>query len=135
VLRSSADVEDAAQAALERAWRHRARCLQPEAPEGWVARIAQREALREYRRRREAPLEDDAPVAAGGPGEEAVMASVVVEEALRRLTAGERELVHLRYMHDLSSEEIGDRLGVSPGAVRVRLHRLRRTLATVIDED
>ena len=134
MLRSSADVEDTVQAALERAWRHRARCLQPEAPEGWVARIAQREALREYRRRRELPLEEDDAPAAAGPGEDSVIASVLVEEALRRLSAGERELVHLRYMHDLSSEEIGDRLGVSPGAVRVRLHRLRRTLATVMDD-
>jgi len=133
VLRSG-DVEDAVQAALERAWRHRARCLKPEAPEGWVARIAQREALREHRRRRDAPLPDDDPPGATGAGDETVVASVAVEEALRRLTEGERQLVHLRYTHDLTSEEIGDRLGVTPGAVRVRLHRLRRTLAAALED-
>jgi RNA polymerase sigma factor (sigma-70 family) len=47
---------------------------------------------------------------------------------------GDRQLVFWRYAEDLSSEEIGRRLGLSPGAVRVRLHRARRALSVALAE-
>jgi hypothetical protein len=74
VLRSGpADVDDVVQAVLERAWRHRNRYLQPDAPEGWVARIAHREALREYRRSRRQTVMADPPEIAAEPRDDAVL--------------------------------------------------------------
>jgi RNA polymerase sigma factor (sigma-70 family) len=97
VLRSGpADVDDVVQSALERAWRHRDRCLQPDAPEGWVARIAHREALREYRRSRRQTVMADPPEIAAEPRDDAVLETLVVEAAMRELSDGERQLVHLR---------------------------------------
>jgi RNA polymerase sigma factor (sigma-70 family) len=46
-----------------------------------------------------------------------------LEEGLRALTAGEREVVALRIVLDLSSEEAAELLGITPTAVSTRLHR------------
>jgi DNA-directed RNA polymerase specialized sigma24 family protein len=48
---------------------------------------------------------------------------------LDRLTDTDRELLALRYSAGLSSAEMGDALGMSAGAARVRLTRLLMRLA------
>ena len=49
--------------------------------------------------------------------------------ALGSMPEGERSALLLRIDHDLSYEEIARALGISPGAVKVRIHRARRRLA------
>ncbi len=46
-----------------------------------------------------------------------------LEEGLRELTAGEREVVALRVVLDLDGEETARLLGITPTAVSTRLHR------------
>jgi len=46
-----------------------------------------------------------------------------LEDGLRALTAGEREVVALRIVLDFSSEEAAGLLGITPTAVSTRLHR------------
>ncbi|MEX0851271.1 MAG: sigma-70 region 4 domain-containing protein, partial [Gaiellaceae bacterium] len=46
-----------------------------------------------------------------------------LEEGLRALTAGEREVVALRVVLDLDGEEVARLLGITPTAVSTRLHR------------
>jgi RNA polymerase sigma factor (sigma-70 family) len=46
-----------------------------------------------------------------------------LEDGLRALTTGEREVVALRIVLDLSSEETAGLLGITPTAVSTRLHR------------
>ena len=46
-----------------------------------------------------------------------------LEEGLRALTAGEREVVALRIVLDLDGEETARLLGISPTAVSTRLSR------------
>ncbi|WP_219844093.1 RNA polymerase sigma factor [Arthrobacter sp. MYb227] len=53
----------------------------------------------------------------------------LVASALTALKENERELLLLSYWDSFSSEEIAVILGSSPGAVRVRLHRARRSFA------
>jgi RNA polymerase sigma-70 factor (ECF subfamily) len=132
ILRSAADIEDVTQASIERAWRHRNHCIARHAPESWVAAIARREALREYGRQRRllvVPEPPETPVAAS---DERIVETVAVDGVMRELSQGDRQLVLWRYADDLSSEEIGRRLGLSPGAVRVRLHRARRALGVAL---
>ncbi|MEA2421671.1 MAG: Sigma-70, region 4, partial [Thermoleophilaceae bacterium] len=50
------------------------------------------------------------------------------------LTDEERELVNLRYESDLAHPAIAAYLGVPEGTVKVRLHRIRKRLATLIVE-
>jgi RNA polymerase sigma-70 factor, ECF subfamily len=134
ILRSAADVDDVVQAAMERAWRHRDHCVARHSPEGWVATIARREALREYGRQRRLVVVAEAPEVAVAPSDERIVDSVTVERVMRALSQGDRQLVLWRYAEDLSSDEIGRRLGLSPGAVRVRLYRARRALSVALAE-
>lgn len=50
--------------------------------------------------------------------------------ALARLSDDYAEPFRLRYDEELSYDEIADRLGISPGALRVRIHRARLELRT-----
>ncbi len=57
-----------------------------------------------------------------------------LEDALGSLGEGERRAVELRVLDDLDYDQIGGKLGISPGAARVRvfrgLDRLRRHVMT-----
>jgi RNA polymerase sigma-70 factor (ECF subfamily) len=57
-----------------------------------------------------------------------------VREALAKLRQSDREILTLSHWDDLSPAEIGIVLGVSQGAVRVRLHRAKRRLRDVLQE-
>jgi RNA polymerase sigma factor (sigma-70 family) len=93
----------------------------------WLLAIARSTALDRFRadarrRRREERAEAGEPRDA----EEHVFGegfSPELEEGLRALTAGEREVVALRIVLDLSSEEAAALLGITPTAVSTRLHR------------
>jgi RNA polymerase sigma factor (sigma-70 family) len=62
----------------------------------------------------------------------------LVREAVELLPPGQRDVVLMHYVEDLSCEEIANLLGTTTGAVRVRLHRarasLRRELAPLAPE-
>lgn len=51
-----------------------------------------------------------------------------VREAIERLPEEDRELVLLRYVNDLSPADIGEVMGMTPGNVSVRLHRIVKVL-------
>ena len=52
----------------------------------------------------------------------------IVEYLLQKLTANERTVVALHYLSEMSCEEIGDFLEMSPNTVKSRLHRARKRL-------
>jgi RNA polymerase sigma factor (sigma-70 family) len=133
VLGPGAAAEDAAQEALVRAWRMRAKCRTPEAPGPWLTAIARREALRAAARRREAPLEEAPPPAAPSHEPRAVL-RLTVAAAVATLPEDDRRLLSGRYWKDLSQPEIADRLDMTEGAVRVRLHRIRARLRENLSE-
>jgi RNA polymerase sigma-70 factor (ECF subfamily) len=137
VLRDPEAADEAAQEAMTRAWRQRAKCHNPAAPGPWVAQIARNEALRlwhrEQRRQAHSAEVEDEP-ATGEPLEDQMIRRVSVHQALQALTAEERELVSLRYFSDLAHPAIAKELGLPEGTVKVRLHRIRKRLATLIAE-
>lgn len=55
-------------------------------------------------------------------------------ELLRRLPEEERELLLLRYAYGLTEQEIADLIGISRGAVAMRLKRLREKLRKQLEE-
>jgi RNA polymerase sigma-70 factor (ECF subfamily) len=127
ILGAGADAEDAAQEALVRAWRMRANCLTPEAPEAWLISIARREALRVAARRSERPLEE-APAPAVASHEVAVARRVDVARAVAALPRDDRRLLGERYWRDLTQTQVADRLDMAEGTVKVRLNRIRARL-------
>lgn len=72
----------------------------------------------------------DRPEAAPGPEDLAVLASEVrrLVEPLARLSERERNIILMRVVAQLSAEEVGEALEMSPGAVRVTQHRALKAL-------
>jgi RNA polymerase sigma-70 factor (ECF subfamily) len=138
VLRDPEAADEAAQEAMTRAWRQRRSCNSPSAPGPWVAQIARNEALRLWQREqsylaRRGEFEEDG-TDGEEPLEDQLIRRVSVMEALATLTADERKLVNLRYESDLAHPAIAEVLGVPEGTVKVRLHRIRNRLRTLIAE-
>jgi RNA polymerase sigma-70 factor (ECF subfamily) len=137
VLRDPEAADEAAQEAMTRAWRQRGSCQNPAAPGAWVAQIARNEALRlwhrEQRRRAHAGDVEEEPMT-GELLEDQMIRRVSVRQALEKLTDEERQLIRLRYESDLAHPAIAEVLGVPEGTVKVRLHRIRKRLATLIAE-
>ena len=57
----------------------------------------------------------------------------IVRSAIDRLPPKYRNVVLLRDIEELSGAETGELLGLTPGAVKVRLHRARRALREILD--
>lgn len=55
------------------------------------------------------------------------------EDCFSRLDPENRELVRLKYSENLSGQDIARRLGKGESWVRVKLHRIRKTLADCIE--
>lgn len=83
------------------------------------------DALRDELRRR--PIES--PDTTVAPADQVIR----VTEALKRLSAADRELVTLRLWDALTIAEVAKVVGVKEATVRVRLHRARRRLRTLLD--
>ena len=138
VLRDDQLAEDAAQEAVIRAWRMRAKCRTAWAPDAWVAQIARREALRSYRRlarqrRREAWLDiDERDADLPGRGGVPDPVDLDVRKAVRLLPRADRELMTLRYAFELTQPEVAEALGVPEGTAKIRLHRARARLRALL---
>jgi RNA polymerase sigma factor (sigma-70 family) len=110
----------------------------PEAFNAWVHRITARHALRWLKRRRRAheaeiPLalitETEEPEAGEGIDREtAIAARHVLAVALAELPPRQRIALALRYVHDLSDEEIAAALDCRIGSVHSLLSRARNAL-------
>ena len=127
------DVElarDAAQAAWIKAWQGLPGLRDPERLRPWLVAIVGNEArqsLRARRRRsiRELPMPDD-----GQEPSSAAPASDTMDlaAALHRLEPLDRELLAMRYLVGLGSDEIARATGRSASGVRARLSRLTSRL-------
>jgi RNA polymerase sigma-70 factor, ECF subfamily len=131
------EAEDAVQEAMIRAWRGRHRCRSPGSPKPWLRQIVRNEAVRVRERRNdrgERVAHEEAMGAAGvsDAPEEGVIRRMSVGQALAKLGTDERRLVALRYVKDLPQGEIASILGIPEATVRVRLHRIRKRLGTLI---
>jgi RNA polymerase sigma-70 factor, ECF subfamily len=112
----------------------RDQCRDPASPWGWLSRICQHEAVRIASRRRPSPLADGYEPAITSPEDE-TLGRVAVGNAVACLPTLDRELIALRYGDDQTTERIAARLAMPEGTVKVRLHRARRLLRRVLDDD
>jgi RNA polymerase sigma factor (sigma-70 family) len=127
--------EEVAQEALIRAcarWDHGVSALQ--SPVGWTFRVGVNLARSHFRRR----LAERRALARHGMEREEMAGSrsaeaVVVWSALRQLPSRQREAVVMRYFLDLSAAQVGEAMGMSPGAVRVLAHRAVASLRIALD--
>ena len=87
---------------------------------GWMATMARRRAADWRRRRRDTVPLDEAMAAPEAPELHSARAAV---ELIRALPEAYRETLLLRFVAGLNSPEIAKRTGLTPGSVRVNLHR------------
>jgi RNA polymerase sigma-70 factor, ECF subfamily len=135
MLKSPEEAEEVVQDALLRAWRARDHCGQPEAPAPWVLAIVRNEALRRLSGRTALYLDDmnvpDALLACTG---EDVELRVDVDRALDGLDELDRALVEQRYGGDQTYAMLAAAFQMPEGTVKVRLHRARKRLRAVLEE-
>lgn len=132
--------DDAFQEAWLKAFRRLGTLKRPAAFRSWLYRIGRNSAMDALRRRgRELPLEDprardamealDRDRLADGPDDDFGEATVAaLHVALDRIAPIHREVLALKFLEDLSYEEIADVVGIPIGTVRSRIHHGRRSL-------
>lgn len=129
--------QDAVQEVLLRAWRH------PEvfatdrgSPRAWLLQTLRHVLVDEWRARDVRPevLTDTPPERVTGDGVDAALRSLLVTEALRRLSAEHRTVLVECYYRGHSVPEAAARLGVPAGTVKSRTHYALRALRVVLDE-
>lgn len=98
--------------------------------EGWVLRVTANLAIDHARRR---PLQLPAPATAGE--DDTVVLRIALVAALRALPARQRTVVALRYLADLTEEQVAATLGISAGAVKTHSHRALRRLRDLLPRE
>jgi RNA polymerase sigma-70 factor (ECF subfamily) len=132
------EAEDVAQEAYLRVFRGLAGFRGDAQFETWLYRIVSNTAMSHLRKRRrfgelvldssEEPREPPSPVRL----EEEAIDRGSLTAALESLPPSLRVVVVLKDVYGLSCREIGDQIGVSEGAVKVRLHRARKRLKEIL---
>lgn len=129
------DAELAAEAvdeAFVRAYQRWGRVGRYDNPAGWVYRVARNWATSRLRKLARVQVVEAVPDAApvdppGEPDEE-------LAAALAALSEPQRAVVVLRFHLDWSTEQAAHALGVAPGTVKSRLHRVLGTLRDALGE-
>jgi RNA polymerase sigma-70 factor, ECF subfamily len=143
MLGNREDAEDALQDAFVRAWRALGRCRDPERFDSWLFRIlANRCRTRGARRQRyEATFVQDAQALSSAPADRLPAPSggepswdKVVDRALAQLDHDQREAFLLKYVDELSYEEMAALTGVGVSALKMRVKRAADRLRGLLQE-
>jgi RNA polymerase sigma-70 factor (ECF subfamily) len=131
------EAEDVVQEAYLRAYRALPGFRGDARFETWLYRIVANAAMTHLRRRGRFGelLAEGHPAALREPEArtaEETLGDAEVKRALAALPEGQRVVVVLKDVYGFSCQEIGDHIGISEGAVKVRLHRARRRLKELI---
>jgi RNA polymerase sigma-70 factor, ECF subfamily len=151
LLRNDEDAKDAVQEALIAATRAIDEFAGGARLSTWLHRIVVNAALmklRSARRRREESIDDLLPTfdedghrvgtdpawhTAADTLVEQQETRVLVRRCIAQLPDGYRVVLVLRDIEDMDTQEVADVLDISPNAVKVRLHRARQALRTLLE--
>ena len=133
VTGSVAEAEDVVQEAFVRGLDHPRRLLGADNPEAWLRTVAVNLARSRWRRaQRFLRL---APRLVEQPRDGDTDDHVVLLQALRQLPAGQREVIALHHLADLTVEQVADTLALPTGTVKARLSRGRAALSALLVEE
>ena len=130
--------DDAAQEAFAQAYRKWSAVSRMERPVGWVVVVGINRLKRWIGRAERAwPTDQERADAVGDPADH-IVDGADLRAALDRLAPRQRATVVLRYLCDLSTDDVARALGCSPGTVKSALHQalanLRVDLETFDEE-
>lgn len=129
IVRDPATAEDLTVETFWRVYRAHARFHPGGNFEGWLRRIGTNAALDHLRSaRKHAPLPDDLPADPLPDAAEQKESRSAIRSALASLTPRLRIVVQLGLIEEESYRAIGDALGISEGAVKLRMFRAVRIL-------
>ena len=152
-LDSEEDARDAVQDAFVAAFRSIGAFASTALLSTWLHRIVINACLMKLRTRRRKPEEDiekylprfledghqvESSAAWGESAETALQRTEtgnLVRAAIARLPESYRVVLMLRDIEELTTEEVAEMLGMTPNAVKIRLHRGRQALRTLLDPD
>jgi len=151
ILRSEEDARDAVQDAFVSAYKSIARFGSNSRLSTWLHRIVVNASLMRLRTQRRHPEEDIEahlprfledghqvePSVAWGESADAVVQREevrgIVRAAIDRLPEQYRIVLLLRDIEEMTTEETAEALGITANAVKIRLHRARQALRTLLD--
>ncbi|MBB5826014.1 sigma-70 family RNA polymerase sigma factor [Micromonospora carbonacea] len=133
--------EDVIQETLLRAWRH-LDSLPPDSDgrsRRWLFTVARRLVIDEARRRQARPVEvatqtDQEFGATGDDTADTAIANQALREAVGRLSADHRRVLHEVYFRDRTAHEVAADLDVPVGTVRSRVYYALRALRAAVAE-
>lgn len=129
--------EDLVQETMVRAWRSLDSVpVEDGSGRRWLYTVARRLVIDEVRKRQARPIEvapvDAERCATGDHTSRAAIANHALREAVGRLSAAHREVLHQIYFMDRTVEDVATRLGIPVGTVRSRMHYAMRSLRTAV---
>lgn len=136
LLRSDHDVDDHLQEIWIDVYRGIGRMKEPSAFAAWLYRIARNRAFRVLRKRRQPTCSiDDIDLAAKGDEEPHWSAedAEYIHAALDSLEPEHREVLLLRFIEEMSYEDIARVIDCPIGTIRSRLHYAKRALRCVLE--
>ncbi len=135
ITRSDTDAEDVLQQTWLDVFRHLAQFRGEAAFTTWATRIAINAAIAHTRKLPiVAEVQDSPDNSAPDQDVQRVQLGKLLEACLAQLPQGNREVMVLRDVLELDTAETAACLGLSEEAVRVRLHRARAAVASVLAE-
>lgn len=153
LLRNDEEARDAVQSAFIRAFQSLSRFREESRLSTWLHRILINEALMRLRSRpkqEEESIDDLLPTFVSDGHQtrdtidwsdtaeaalERAETSAIVNRAIDRLPESYRTVLLLRDIEELSNGEIAEKLGLSTNAVKVRVHRARQALRTLLEKE
>ncbi|MGH2663234.1 MAG: RNA polymerase sigma factor [Actinomycetota bacterium] len=126
------EAEDVAQEAYVRVYRSLRGFRGESRFETWLHRVVANAALNYMRSRNRFGEPIEVPEVEARAPDAPPIEHDEVKEALAALPTGQRAVVVLKDIYGFSCQEIGEQMGLSEGAVKVRLHRARRRLRDMI---
>lgn len=118
----AADVDDLAQEVFLQAWRQLRSLRDPLAFGGWLRRIALHQSADHLRRGRHTEELDSYTAGLSALSPDDADAQLLLAE-VRSLPEAYRETLILRFVEGFTGPEIAELTGLTPGSVRVNLHR------------
>jgi RNA polymerase sigma-70 factor (ECF subfamily) len=137
MLRDAGAAEDALQEVWLDVYRALPRLADPGALAAWLYRVARCRAYRTLRRRRQphVPLEEAQEAEAPTDGEEfSAEDAARIHAALEWLAPEHREVLVLRFLEDMSYEDVARVTGCALGTVKSRLYHAKRALRRALGE-
>lgn len=134
LLGNPAVAEDVAAEAFARAYSRWSSVRGHPNPEAWLLRVVGNLAVDHVRHEARRPDLRVEPPRADGAGENAAL-RVDLARALHRLSGRQQEVVVMRYLIDLTEEDVAVSLGMSTGSVKTHLHRATAKLRSQLTED